>query len=146
MNAQLLKSQETQQYWRIQSAGRCMDYKFNVHTKVIRLMNERHRMFLLEETGILRTRIQIRNEYSIEVGSVFFSANRTQTGTLLLDDTKYIIEKKPDSLQFTDASKNLLFTLTLPAQRALSSHEMTALIIAASQFRSDIAYHMLATG
>lgn len=63
-------------------------YKNDLHTARIETENER-RVLMIEDEGLLRTKLVLKNEYGVRIGSLMYDNFSTAQGTIEIEHTKF---------------------------------------------------------
>ena len=91
-------------------------YKQELHTARVETENER-RVLIIENEGLLRTRLILKNEYGIRIGSLIFDNFSDTHGTVEIENTKYRFVVKqgstPELNIYKGSRRNLIYSCEL---------------------------------
>jgi len=94
-----------------------LQYKQDRHTARIETGNEK-RVLMIENEGLLRTRLILKNEYGIRIGSMTFDNFSDTHGSVEIENTKYrfFMTNKPDpelNIYKGSSRRNLIYSCQL---------------------------------
>lgn len=112
-------------------------YKNDVHIARVETEKER-RVLLIEDEGLLRTLLVLKNEYGIRIGALHYDNFSITHGTVDIENTKYRFQVNQTSLPelyiYKGSRKNLIYSCQLPTEDKNSRSAMGSLIIAVSWY------------
>ena len=109
-------------------------YKNDLHIARIETEKER-RVLIIEDEGLLRTLLVLKNEYGIRIGSLNYDNFSATHGTVDIENVKYRFDSKQTELQIYKGSRrNLIYTCQLSIEGNNSKTALASLIIAVSWY------------
>lgn len=91
-------------------------FNFFLSTARIEIENEK-RVFIIEDEGLLKTKLVLKNEYGVRMGQLVFDNWYEQHGTVQIENSRFrfTIRKTPSAeLQiYKNSGKNLIYTCIL---------------------------------
>ena len=112
-------------------------YKIDMHIARIETEKEK-RILLIEDEGLLRTLLVLKNEYGIRIGSLNYDNFSATHGIVDIENVKYrfnISQTTTSELYIYKGSrKNLVYNCRLPAEDKSSKTATASLIIAVSWY------------
>jgi len=92
--------------------------RFNPYLNTARIETENEkRVFIIEDEGLLKTKLVLKNEYGVRMGQMVFDNWDEQHGTVVIENSRFrfAIRKAPTAeLQiYTYSGKNLIYNCNL---------------------------------
>ncbi len=108
-------------------------YKNDLHIARVETEKEK-RVLIIEDEGLLRTRLVLKNEYGVRIGSLNYDNFSAAHGTVDIENTKYRFDlKQKDSLElqvYKRSRRNLIYRCQLFIGNNNSKIALASLIIA----------------
>lgn len=112
-------------------------YKNDVHVARVETEKER-RVLIIEDEGLLRTRLVLKNEYGIRIGSLNYDNFSITHGSVDIENTKYRFDvKQHESLElriYKGSRRNLVYNCRLAIEDKNSKTALASLIIAVTWY------------
>ena len=112
-------------------------YKNDLHIARVETENEK-RVLIIEDEGLLRTRLVLKNEYGVRIGSLNYDNFSVTHGTVDIENTKYRFDLKqnesPELHVYKKSRKNLIYSCQLSIEKNNSKAALASLIIAITWF------------
>jgi len=112
-------------------------YKNDTHVARVETENER-RVLLIEDEGLLRTMLVLKNEYGIRIGSLNYDNFSITHGIVDIENTKYRFNigqtVTPGLYIYKGSRKNLIYSCQLSTEDKNSKTATASLIIAVSWY------------
>jgi hypothetical protein len=112
-------------------------YKNDMHIARIETEKEK-RVLLIEDEGLLRTLLVLKNEYGVRIGSLNYDNFSGTHGTVDIESIKYRFNVSQDASTelkiYKGSRKNLIYSCQLPVQDKNSKAATASLIIAVSWY------------
>lgn len=112
-------------------------YKNDVHIARVETEKER-RVLIIEDEGLLRTLLVLKNEYGVRIGSLNYDNFSATHGTVDIENTKYRFDlKQNESLElqvYKRSRRNLIYSCQLSIENNNSKMALASLIIAVTWF------------
>ena len=119
MNTVSIKQIRGQQDYLLKEDGNTvlkLRYKQDVHTARVETEKER-RVLLIEEEGLLRTKLFLKNEYGIRIGSMTYDNFSRTHGTVEIENTRYrffiVNGSVPELHIYKGSRRNLIYSCQL---------------------------------
>lgn len=116
-------------HWTLSEDERKAGLRYNKEARSLRLNTDDRRLFFLEKTGVVQSRILLRTEYSVIIGESYFGKNRL-SGILNVNENKYSFNITGDRLKLLNRKKELVSEIHIPHIQKLELFEFTALLFA----------------
>lgn len=102
--------------------------RLNYHLQTVRIETESEkRVFIIEDEGLLKTKLVLKNEYGVRMGQMVFDNWYGQQGTVEIENSRFrfTIRKTPSAeLQlYKNSGKNLIYSGNLLFESGNSQHE-----------------------
>ena len=118
-----------------------LKYKEEVHTVRIETENER-RVLIIEDEGLLRTRLVLKNEYGVRIGSLNYDNFSATHGSVDIENNKFRFNVKEEAAKtelqiFKGSRKALIYSceLTFEDKKAKAvKHALASLIISVTWY------------
>lgn len=140
MNIVSIKSSNDQQEYLLKEDEKTvlkLRYKSDVHIARVETENER-RVLLIENEGLLRTLLVLKNEYGVRIGSLNYDNFSVTHGTVDIENIKYRFSVSQGASQqlnvYKGSRKNLIYNCQLPVEDKISKAATASLIIAVSWY------------
>lgn len=154
MNIVSLKSNPGQQDYLLTEDDKTvlkLRYKNDVHIARVETEKER-RVLIIEDEGLLRTLLVLKNEYGIRIGSLIYDGFSATQGTVDIENIKYRFQVNqsatPELHIYKGSRKNRIYSCQLSVENDKSKNALASLIIAVSWYlflkgeaRKDHAFH-----
>ena len=101
--------------------------RYNGEAHSLRVHSDDKRLFFLERTGVLQSRIILKTEYSVEIGEAYFEKNR-HAGIMVLNEKKYSFKVVGNYLKLFNRQKELVFEIDIADIDNLELFEFSALL------------------
>lgn len=103
--------------------------------RIARVETEKEkRVLLIEDEGLLRTRLVLKNEYGVRIGSLNYDNFSATHGAVDIENTKYRFDlKQNESLElhvYKKSRRNLIYSCQLSIENNNSKTALASLIIA----------------
>lgn len=112
-------------------------YKNDVHIARVETENER-RVLIIEDEGLLRTLLVLKNEYGVRIGSLHYDNFSATHGTVDIENNKYRFDMKqkesPELHVYKGSRRNLIYSCQLTIENNHSKTAMASLIIAVTWY------------
>lgn len=112
-------------------------YKNDRHVARVETEKER-RVLIIEDEGLLRTRLVLKNEYGIPIGSLNYDNFSATHGTVDIEDTKYRFDVRhaeiPELHIYQRSRRNLIYSCQLSVADNSSKTALASLIIAVTWY------------
>ena len=132
MRWDLTKTANGLRHWKIIDEEPTAILKYNNEAHSIRLNSDDKRLFFLEKTGILHTRILLKTEYSVLAGVIHFEKNKS-SGDFEVHEDKYVFHVTDNRLILLEKQKKkILAGIDIKDLQELESFELSALIFASA--------------
>ena len=115
------------QTWQLSGHELTIELKYNCETHVFRLHAGERRLFFLEKTGFVQTKLLLKTEYSIVIGEIHFFKN-WNSGVAIIDDHKYHYSFKQNSLHLQSFGDDEQYDLEIDNRSRLDQFNLAALI------------------
>jgi len=110
-------------------------YKPETHTARVEANNER-RMLIIEDEGLLRIKMAIKNEYGVRIGSLIYDNFSDTHGSVAIEDHKFrfFIQHEPASVLhiYKGSRRNLIYSCQLSFDgsnlKETKSHSVSSII------------------
>ena len=119
MNIVSVKHSSGQQEYFLKEAEKIvltLRYKQDLHTARLETENER-RVLIIADEGLLRTRLVLKNEYGVRIGSLVFDNFSDSHGTVEIENTKYRFFQEtastPELNIYKGSRRNLIYSCQL---------------------------------
>jgi hypothetical protein len=128
MNIRKEKSIGQSHFWRLNTGSREVVLRYNEQSRSLRVIAEENYLFFFEETGFLRSRITVNNEYNLPVAVIHFNQNG-QTGLLRWDNRRIQVDLVKGKMIFSEKSTSPTSVINIEIEReVLKSCEWAALL------------------
>ena len=112
-------------------------YKNDVHIARIETEKER-RVLIIEDEGLLRTLLVLKNEYGVRIGSLIYDNFSAIHGIVDIENTKYRFNisqtAAPELFIYKGSRKNLIYSCSLSVDDKNPKAAFASLIIAVSWY------------
>lgn len=115
-------------------------YKQDVHTARVETEKER-RVLIIDDEGLLKTRLVLKNEYGVRIGSLTYDNFSNTHGSVEFEDMKYRFaithDSTPELKIYKGSRRNLIYTCQLSFDNDNSKavkFQPTSFIIAVSWY------------
>ncbi|MGZ8538709.1 MAG: hypothetical protein ACXWV9_10625 [Flavisolibacter sp.] len=132
MRWDVTKTANGSRHWKIMDEDPTAILKYNSEAHSLRLSSDDKRLFFLEKTGILHTRILLKTEYSVLAGAIHFVKDKS-SGDIEVHDDKYLFHVTDNRLILLEKQKKkILAGIDIKELQQLESFELSALIFASA--------------
>ena len=112
-------------------------YKDDLHIARVETDKER-RVLIIEDEGLLRTLLVLKNEYGVRIGSLNYDNFSGTHGAVDIENTKYKFDLTqtalPELYIYKGSRKNLIYSCQLSIENHISKTTIASLIIAVSWY------------
>jgi hypothetical protein len=112
-------------------------YKNDVHIARMETDKER-RVLIIEDEGLLKTKLILKNEYGVRIGSLNYDNFSTTHGTVDIENTKYRFSLKHSSSielnLYKGSRRNLFYSCQLSIEDNNSKTTLASVILAVSWY------------
>ncbi len=126
-------------------------YKNDAHIARVETEKER-RVLIIEDEGLLRTLLILKNEYGVRIGSLSYDNFSVTQGVVEIENIKYRFRihqfATPELHIYKGSYKNLIYSCQLLVENNKSKNALASLIIAVSWYlflkgkvKTDHAFH-----
>lgn len=123
MNTIIVNRKSGQHIYQLKENGTTvlkLNYNPEQHIARIEAGNE-GRVLFLENEGFIRTRISIKNEYGVGIGSLVFNGFSGNHGEVEIEEIRYMFlfqhNANPELEIYKNSHSNLIFTCRLPLEK-----------------------------
>jgi hypothetical protein len=114
-----------------------LSYKNDRHVARIETEKER-RVLIIEDEGLLRTRLVLKNEYGVRIGTLNYDNFSAAHGTVDIEDTKYRFDVRPGEFPelhiYQRSRRHLIYSCQLAVADHNSKTALASLIIAVTWY------------
>ena len=121
-------------HWTLNEDEAKAGLRYNKEAHSIRLTTNDRRLFFLEKTGVLQSKILHRTEYSVIIGESYFEKNRL-SGIMIVNENKYSFTISGDRLKLFDRKKQLVSEINVDHIQQLELFEFAALLFGSGLVR-----------
>jgi hypothetical protein len=139
MRWDLMKTLNDSHHWALHAAEVSAGLRYNSEAHSIRLATDDKRLFFLEKTGMIQSKIILRTEYSVIIGESFFGKNRL-SGILVLNENKYSFKLEKDHLKLFNRHKEMIFESQIDGIDHCELFEFAAMLFGSGLVASK--YHL----
>lgn len=125
-------------YWTLDQMKESFHLRYNKESHSIRLNEPDKRLFFIERTGLFQHRMVVTTEYNMVVGEIQFQRHRS-SGTISINDSRYIFQADSEKVSIMDQDKNHLLTASVEQMKELDLFEYAALLFGMGVARSQKA-------
>jgi hypothetical protein len=115
--------------WTLEGPEQIAELTFSPDSKTFRLHYTHHRLFFLEDIGVLQQKIALKSEYGITLGE-FQPQRNGQSGSIVVNDLKYFYKEDNGSIQLFDKYKQRVVSIGIDFISELSIFEVASLLFA----------------
>ena len=112
-------------------------YKNDLHVARVETEKEK-RVLLIEDEGLLRTRLVLKNEYGVRIGSLNYDNFSVTHGAVDIENTKFRFDLKqkesPELHVYKKSRRDLIYSCQLSIEKNSSKTALASLIIAITWF------------
>ncbi|HET9745933.1 MAG TPA: hypothetical protein VFP97_09480 [Chitinophagaceae bacterium] len=140
MNIITLQNNPGQQDYLLKEDDRAvLKLRFNNERHIARLETEKERrVLIIEEQGLLRTFLVLKNEYGVRIGSLHYDNFSANQGTVDIENTKYRFDLEqngsPELRVYKRSRRNLIYRCQLIIENNNSKTALASLIIAVTWY------------
>ena len=132
MKWDVTKTANGSRHWQIMDEFPAAFLKYNHASHSIRLSSDDKRLFFLEKTGMLHSRILLKTEYSVLAGAIHFAKDKT-AGDIEVHEDKYLFHVTDNRLILLEKQKKkILAGIDINELQQLENFELSALIFASA--------------
>lgn len=140
MNIVFIKSNQDHQDYLLKEEDKIvlkLRYKNDLHIARVETEKER-RVLMIENEGLLRTLLVLKNEYGVRIGSLNYDNFSDSHGIVDIENTRYKFYFKqaelPELYIYRGSRKNLIYSCQLSIESNTSKATLASLIIAISWY------------
>lgn len=140
MNIISLQNNPGQQDYLLKEGDRTvLKLRYNNDRHIARVETEKEkRVLIIEEQGLLRTLLVLKNEYGVRIGSLHFDNFSATHGTVDVENTKYRFDLEqngtPELHVYKRSRRNLIYSCQLIIENNNSKTALASLIIAVTWY------------
>jgi len=123
----LKQANDELQTWELTSNKPFTELKYNQHAHSFRLHSGEKRLFFLEKTGFVQTKLLLKTEYSIVIGEIHFFKNY-HSGVAIIEDHKYHYSFKESSLNLQSFKDDETFSIEIDNALTQDQFSIAAII------------------
>lgn len=132
MKWDVTKTANGSRHWKIVDEHPTAFLKYNNEAHSIRLNADDKRLFFLEKSGMLHTRILLKTEYSVLAGAIHFVKDKS-SGDIEVHENKYFFHVTDNRLILLERQKKkILAGIDIQELQQLETYELSALIFASA--------------
>lgn len=120
-------STEQLQTWKLLCHELPAELKYNCQTHVFRLHSAERRLFFLEKTGFVQTKLLLKTEYNIVIGELHFVKN-WRSGVAAIEHHRYHYNFKDNSLHLQSFKNDEIYEVEIDSPSLLNQFNLAALI------------------
>jgi hypothetical protein len=143
MKWEMTKTLNGSDYWHLDGYPGNAMLRFNADAHSIRLLTGEQRLYFMEKTGMLQSRILLKSEYNVQIGECYFGKNK-QSGIVSVRDHKYTFKITGDVLILLQRNREIACELTIPGIKHIELFEFSALLFGSSLVASKNLYPLSA--
>src|SRR5687767_6178565 len=127
MKWSMIEKVNTSDFWILEDGDTIIaELRFNIPAKSIRMNQNEKRLYFLEQTGFLRPRIQLKNEYNQVNGEIQFNKN-ANNGLMIISAKKYLFNFTGDAITIS-APDLPASTISISSYHTPDAFEASALL------------------
>lgn len=115
--------------WTLEGPEQIAELTFSPDSKAFRLHYTHHRLFFLEDVGVLQQKIALKSEYGVTLGE-FQPQRNGQSGSVIVNGLKYYYTEDHTSIQLFDKHKQRVMSIGVDFIAELGLFEMASLLFA----------------
>jgi hypothetical protein len=127
MRWDLIKTLNDSHHWMLHDDDAPAGLRYNKESHSIRLTTDDKRLFFLEKTGVLQSKMLLRTEYSVITGESYFGNNRL-SGILVINENKYSFTVEKDHLKLFRRHHEMVTDTNIEGLGQLDLFEFSALL------------------
>ncbi|ANE52696.1 hypothetical protein [Flavisolibacter tropicus] len=113
--------------WTLEGPEQIAELTFSPESKAFRLHYTHHRLFFLEDVGVLQQKIALKSEYGITLGE-FQPQRHGQSGAVTVNDLKYHYKEDHANIQLFDKQKQRVVSIGVDFISELGIFEVASLL------------------
>lgn len=124
----LKQSNDELQTWKLIGHEPATELKYNRQAHSFRLHSAEKRLFFIEKTGFVQTKLLLKTEYSIIIGEIHFFKDY-HSGVAIIEDRKYHYSLKENFLNLQPFRDNESLHIEIDNSSAPDQFNLAALIL-----------------